>query len=119
MRQSSIAKQTGRGPGSPLAIELGSEIRRRRQALGMTQRELGEPLTRGFVCLVEQGRSLPSLGALCLFAERLGTTVGELVEGVNGLATMAYTQEHERYHAPRPGRRPGAGSSDRDSPSRS
>lgn len=106
----------GRGPGSIAALELGSRIRQRRRVLGLTQRELGDPMTRAFVSLVERGRSLPSLAALCLFADRLQTTVGELVDGVNSLATVAYTYEHESHEPADCGRRRGVGASHREPP---
>jgi hypothetical protein len=57
----------------------------------MTQSELAIPLSKGFVSAVEHGQALPSLGALWLFAARLGTGVGDLVDGVNGVATAEYT----------------------------
>jgi transcriptional regulator with XRE-family HTH domain len=63
--------------------------------MGMTQSELAAPLSRAFVSAVEKGRSLPSLGALWLFAARLGTGVGDLVDGVNGVGTSEYTVFHD------------------------
>jgi transcriptional regulator with XRE-family HTH domain len=59
----------------------------------MTQSELAAPLSRGFVSAVEKGRALPSLGALWLFAARLGIGVGNLVDGVNGVNGVG-TQEY-------------------------
>jgi transcriptional regulator with XRE-family HTH domain len=64
------------------AQRLGGEIRRRRNALGLSQAQLGTPLTKGFVSAVEHGRCTPSLSALALFAERLGTTTADLLKPV-------------------------------------
>ena len=91
MRKSSIAKQLHAGAGSCAALEVGRRVRERRRAIGMTQSELADPLSRGFVSAVENGQALPSLGALWLFAARLGTGVGNLVDGVNGVGTPRYT----------------------------
>lgn len=87
MGKSSIAKQLGRGPSSATAVELGERIRRRRIEVGLTQSALGAPLSKGFVSAVEHGRALPSLGALCLFADRLEVSLGVLLQGVNRSAT--------------------------------
>jgi transcriptional regulator with XRE-family HTH domain len=70
----------------------------------MTQAELAAPLSRAFVSAIEKGRTLPSLGALWLFAGRLGTGVGTLVDDVNGIDTAAYTPVHDE-HGPRPHQR--------------
>ena len=113
MSQSSISKLTGDGAErDPAALELGSRIRVRRRALGITQSQLGVPLTKGFVSAVESGRSLPSLAALCLFAGRLDTTIDALVGGVEDLVTVRYTARRERSNSPSRGRR-----SDRTRPS--
>jgi transcriptional regulator with XRE-family HTH domain len=74
---------------------LGREIRRRRLALGLSQGELGRPLTRAFVSAVERGHCLPSLAALVHFAGRLGVSAGELLDSVNPPSTGVYTAEHE------------------------
>ncbi|MES2210787.1 MAG: helix-turn-helix transcriptional regulator [Chloroflexota bacterium] len=98
MGKSSIAKQLRAGAGSAAALEVGRRVRERRLAVGMTQTELATPLSRAFVSAVEKGRTLPSLGALWLFAARLGTGVGSLVDGVNGVGTEEYTAVHDRQH---------------------
>ncbi|TAL06397.1 MAG: XRE family transcriptional regulator [Chloroflexota bacterium] len=69
-------------------------MRERRRAIGMTQTELADPLSRGFVSAVEKGHALPSLGALWLFAARLGVEVGSLVDHVNSVGTVRYTSAH-------------------------
>ncbi len=101
MGKSSIAKQLRVGAGSLAALELGRRVRERRLAIGMTQSELAAPLSRGFVSAVEKGQALPSLGTLWLFAARLGTGVGSLVDGVNGVATPEYTASHD-HRTPHP-----------------
>lgn len=95
MGKSSIAKQLHAGAGSSAAGEVGRRVRERRLAIGMTQSDLAAPLSRGFVSAVEKGHALPSLGTLWLFAARLGTGVGDLVDGVNGVATPEYTRSDD------------------------
>jgi transcriptional regulator with XRE-family HTH domain len=66
----------------------------------MTQTELGWPLTKGFVSEVERGRSLPSLGALVLMAQRLGVPVSYLLGEVKGGLSPVYTPPDENEHPP-------------------
>jgi transcriptional regulator with XRE-family HTH domain len=96
MGKSSIAKHLSAGAGSRAALEVGRRVRARRLAKGMTQAELAAPLSRAFVSAVEKGRALPSLGSLWLFSARLGTDVGQLVDGVNDDETSRYTAGHDR-----------------------
>jgi hypothetical protein len=49
----------------------------------MSQEELGRPLSKTFVSLVEHGRLSPSLGSLVLIADRLGVTPWDLLQEVN------------------------------------
>jgi transcriptional regulator with XRE-family HTH domain len=63
---------------------LGFVVRTRRRAAGLTQAELGTPLTRAFVAQVEAGQVLPSLPTFVMLAERLGLTPEELFRVVNG-----------------------------------
>ena len=106
MGKSSIAKQFGWGPRSSTAIELGIRVRESRQRRGLTQRELGHPLSRGYVSALESGLTLPSLGTLWLISQRLGMTPGELMDGVNRSATASYTLVHEsQTEEPRPAHR--------------
>ena len=79
-----------------LAARLGGEIRRRRVAIGMTQSELGNPLTRGFVSAVECGHCVPSVPVLLMFAERLHVSPGELLDVVNRATAPLYTGAHGR-----------------------
>ena len=94
MRKSSIARQLHIGAGSDAAREIGRRVRERRLAAGLTQAELADPLSRGFVSAVEKGLTLPSLGALWLFASRLGIEVGSLVDHVNSVGTIRYNSAH-------------------------
>jgi transcriptional regulator with XRE-family HTH domain len=55
-----------------LALEIGRLIRLERVARGMSQAEVGRPLTRAYVSQVESGRTLPSIPALFHLADRLG-----------------------------------------------
>jgi transcriptional regulator with XRE-family HTH domain len=98
VRESSIAKHAATGPETPFAIELGATIRRQRLAQGLTQAELGEPLTRAFVSGVERGRFLPSLGSLYLLSGRLGLEVQELLALVNQPETTRILRGHARNH---------------------
>lgn len=67
---SSIAKQRWAAE-TPFARSLGATIRRLREERGLTQTQMGAPLTRAYVSLVEGGHALPSLPALLLIAARL------------------------------------------------
>jgi transcriptional regulator with XRE-family HTH domain len=95
MAKSSITKLPDRGPGSEFARRLGERIRARRHSLGLTQTQLGAPLTKGFVSEVERGRSLPSLSALFLIAERLHLPTGELLDDVNNHLSLVYAGPDE------------------------
>lgn len=89
-----------RGPGSDFSRNLGAAIRARRRELGLTQTQLGQPLTKGFVSEVERGRSLPSLAALVLMADRLGVPVSYLLGEVKGGLSPVYTARDENEHPP-------------------
>ncbi|HET7028810.1 MAG TPA: helix-turn-helix transcriptional regulator [Candidatus Limnocylindrales bacterium] len=67
-----------------LRNRLGTEVRARRRAAGLTQSELADPLTKAYVALLEAGRVLPSLPAFIALAERLGVAPDELLREVNG-----------------------------------
>ena len=80
MGLSRLTKQRSDGSSPDLAVELGRRIRASREALGMSQAELGRPLTRAYVSQVEAGRTLPSLPALLHLAQRLGVEPGLLLQ---------------------------------------
>ena len=105
MHSSSISKQHWGAPGSQLSLAIGAELRRRRRERGLTQTALAGPLTRSFVCQVERGRAMPSIAALALLAERLGTSLAEFFSGVNDEMTGVYTAGHERHPDPTSRRR--------------
>ena len=98
MHKSSISKLPDRGPNSAFALTLGRAIRTRRHALGLTQSELGRPMTKGFVSEVERGRSLPSLPALSFLADRLQVSVSALLDAVKGVLPRVYTPPVEDEH---------------------
>jgi transcriptional regulator with XRE-family HTH domain len=104
MRMSTISKQSQTAQRG-LALAVGLELRARRLARGMSQAGLGQPLTRAFVSSVERGRVVPSLPALLLMTEKLGTTLEEFFAGVNRHMTVLYTAAHDTAQDPSPRRR--------------
>ena len=98
MQKSSITKLYGRGPNSEFARRLGLAIRLHRLSAGLTQTQLGFPLTKAFVSQVERGRTLPSLPALSLMADRLEISMGRLLDEVNGGLPQVYTPADEKQH---------------------
>ncbi len=70
-------------------MSLGQRIRKRRQALEITQRQLAEALgvTPQHISAVEQDKRTPSLPSLAKLAEELGVTVDYLVTGKEGVIT--------------------------------
>jgi tetratricopeptide (TPR) repeat protein len=59
---------------------LGQRLRAARHRAGLSQEQLAAPdLTKGFVSLLESGRSYPSLETLLAFARRMHTSVGVLL----------------------------------------
>jgi len=69
---------------------IGRELRRRRQAAGLTQALAGHPLTRAYVSAVERGRTVPSIPALALLLARLDIGFGPFFEGVQRDMTVPY-----------------------------
>ena len=78
-----------------LRSSLGSEVRRRRLAAHLSQVALSTPLTRAYISQVESGRTLPSLPALIVLAERLGTSADEILKSVNQTLSVEYPDAHE------------------------
>jgi transcriptional regulator with XRE-family HTH domain len=93
MRLSSIYQLTVQN-GEPNTLTLGSRIRELRRQVGLTQAELGSPMTRSFVSAIEHGRALPSLPALLLISARLGVRVGDLLEHLEWTWPDTYTAIH-------------------------
>lgn len=86
---------------APLALAIGSELRRRRLAAGLSQGALASPFTRGFVSAVERGRAVPSIPALAVLLSRLGLGFDEFFQGVQSEMTVRYTPGHgDRPEAP-------------------
>ena len=113
MRSSTIAKHQAFGPDSEFARRLGAEIRRRRVALGLSQVQLADPLSKAFVSLIEHGRVVPSLPSLGLIADRLQTSPAVLLHSVNRGWTGEYTDAHAKSHSLPRRRRSSTGPSDR------
>ena len=69
---------------------LGERIRSRRKELGLTQSQLGgKDLSKGFISLVETGRTKPSIETLLLLAGRLQKSVGYFLEEDTPLSRKA------------------------------
>jgi len=69
---------------------LGERIRRRRKELGLTQSQLGGgDLSKGFISLVETGRTKPSIETLMLLARRLQRPVGYFLDEDASLSRKA------------------------------
>ena len=71
--------------------ERNSDLRIR---AGLTQAELGSPMTRSYVSAVERGRAIPSLPSLLLMASRLGVPVAELIGQLEWTWQDPYTADH-------------------------
>ena len=81
-------------PKGPIDPAMGERVRALRTARNMTQAELaGSDFTKGFVSLVESGRTRMSIRAAAIFASRLGIGVGDLVAyGQPGAGSTAELQ---------------------------
>ncbi len=64
-------------------MNIGQRIRKRREALNITQRELAQALgvTPQHISAVEQNKRVPSLTFLAKLAEKLGVSIDYLVYG--------------------------------------
>jgi transcriptional regulator with XRE-family HTH domain len=80
---------------SRLRTSLGIEIRRRRLEAHLSQSGMSAGLTRAFISQLESGRALPSLPALIVLAERLGTSADEILKSVNHALSVEYPVGHE------------------------
>ena len=67
-------------------MDIGNNVKRRREALGLTQRELGHRIhtcnTR--ICQIERGIRVPSIRLLAAIADELQCTVADLVKLIKG-----------------------------------
>ncbi len=80
-------------------MDVGNQIRERRQALGISQEELAQRLyvSRVTVSHWETGRTLPDVQSVLLLANLFGTTVDELVRGdVDEMREMVEKNEQQR-----------------------
>jgi transcriptional regulator with XRE-family HTH domain len=94
MGKASITNLLPNGRATRFSASLGSELRRRRIAAQLSQDEMSPPLTRGFISQVELGRTMPSLPALIVMAERLGTSADEVLKSVNQALNSEYAARH-------------------------
>jgi transcriptional regulator with XRE-family HTH domain len=83
------------GGDTSFARAVGAVIRRRRKVCGLTQAELGAPMTKGFVSAVELGHVVPSLPALALMTTRLDISLADLFGAVNEHWPTVYTRGHD------------------------
>lgn len=72
-----------------MSMSLGERIRKRRQVLKLTQRQLAEALglTSQHISAIEQDKRAPSLSSLARFAVELGVTIDFVVTGKEGVIT--------------------------------
>lgn len=81
-RKQRVVRQRAKGAIDPA---FGKRLRALRTARGLTQAQLaGTDFTKGFISLVETGRTRVSLRAAEIFAQRLGVPVSELVRPQDG-----------------------------------
>lgn len=95
MGKASITNLLPGGRDKAVRRHLGNEIRRRRLAAHLSQDEVSKPLTRGYVSQVERGRTMPSLPALIVIAEHLGTSADVVLRAVNRTLSEEYAVGHE------------------------
>ena len=82
-------------------MELGSQIRKRRQELGLSQDELAERVyaTRQSVSNWENGKTCPDLKSLLLLAEVFSASLDELVKGdIAEMKKQIDEQEKAAFH---------------------
>lgn len=79
---STITKHSEAGSGSTFARVLGGEVKRRRVALGLSQANVGRPLSRAFMSSVENGHLTPSLPSLLIIARQLNTSAAAILGSV-------------------------------------
>jgi len=95
MGKASITNLLPRGRAHDVQVGLGSELRRRRLAAKLSQDQVSGPLTRAYLSQVECGHTMPSLAALIVLAEQLGTSADEILRGVNSALNSEYCARHE------------------------
>lgn len=95
MGKASITNLLPAGRAKSLRSSLGRELRRRRLEANLSQANACAPMTRAYISQVEAGRTLPSLPALIVLAERLGTSADEILKAVNQTLNVEYPVAHE------------------------
>ncbi len=95
MGKASITNLLSPDRASSLRSGLGHELRRLRLEANLSQTTVSAPLTRAYISQVESGRTLPSLPALIVLAERLGTSADEILKSVNQTLNVEYPVAHE------------------------
>jgi transcriptional regulator with XRE-family HTH domain len=95
--KASITNLLPRGRADALQRGLGLELRRLRLAANLSQDQASGPLTRAYLSQVEHGQTMPSLAALIVLAEQLGTSADEILRGVNGALNSEYSRPHENH----------------------
>ena len=70
-------------------MDLGQRLRKRRVALGLTQKQLADSLgvTSQHISAIEQGKSAPSLTFLAKLGEEMGTSTDYMITGKEGIIT--------------------------------
>ena len=78
-------------PQIDLVLEFGREIRRRREALGLTLEQLSERsgITPNYIGTIENGKRDPSISTLHGIAKGLGIPLGELLGAKSTLSPSA------------------------------
>lgn len=97
MGKASITNLLSADRAARLRSGLGLELRRRRLEAHLSQAKMSAPLTRAYISQVEAGRTLPSLPALIVLAERLGTSADEILKSVNRTLNVEYPDRHEDH----------------------
>ena len=82
-----------------VAPQLGSALRKRRQAAGMTMQELADlcGLSQPFLSQIENSRAMPSLFALHRVAKALGTTTVGLLDSGYSEVTLVRADQGEAF----------------------
>ena len=95
MGKASITNLLPKGRDATIRRRLGTEIRRRRLAAHLSQEDVSAPMTRGYVSQVERGQTMPSLPALIVIAEHLGTSADVVLKAVNRALSEEYAVADE------------------------
>ena len=90
MGKASITNLLPAGRALQLRSSLGQELRRLRLEAKRSQASVSAPLTRAYVSQLEAGLTLPSLPALIVLAESLGTSADVILKSVNQTLNVEY-----------------------------